>query len=209
MANSWQTSTGEMLSVWELCWGKNVITNIFHETAQPKKSCLIFVQARASDQRSREHIIKTSTNSQSCINLRYDCTCLFSCMLSSRMHHAARHAYCSALLHSLWLRVAFPPSWQHLFGRRAAAWVSLSDGANESHVTPGRGAGELRRVKVNQGKIMLKRWNVPASGFSNNFLQLPSGKKKLQRKPAGTTCAVLSLPKVVLLSLHGGKRQSC
>lgn len=127
-----------------------------------------------------EHIIKTSTNSQSCINLRYECTCLFSCMLSSRMHHAARHAYCSALLHSLWLRVAFPPSWQHLFGRRAAAWVSLSDGANESHVTPGRGAGELRWVKVNQGKIMLKRWNVPASGFSNNFLQLPSGKKNFR-----------------------------
>lgn len=70
--------------------------------------------------------------------------------------------------------------------------------------------GELRRVKLNQGKIVQKR------ASERLFLQLPPGflvnekkKKKLQRKPAGTTCAVLSLPEVVLRSLHSGKRQSC
>lgn len=51
-------------------------------------------------------MVEMSPNSQRCINLRYECTCLFSCMLSSRMHHATA---CSALLHSLWLRVASPP----------------------------------------------------------------------------------------------------
>lgn len=108
-------------------------------------------------------------------NLHYECTCLFSCMLSSRMH---RTAVCALqCIASSPLVEPFPIMTTSVWSP-AAAWVSLSDGANESHVTLGRGVGEPCRVKVNQGKIMLKLWNVPVSRFSYNFLQLSSRKKK-------------------------------
>lgn len=141
---------------------KNVITNIFHETAQPAKGWKTEVLFNICATQSFWSTQPENTSSKRLPTVSLALTCATSAPVYSAACFPAecitpRHAYCSALLHSLWSRVAFPPSWQHLFGRRAAAWVSLSDGANESHVTPGRGAGELRRVKVNQGKIMLKR----------------------------------------------------
>lgn len=70
MAHSWQTSTAEMLSLWKLCCEKNVITNM----SKNKYSST-----------DRQNVYQH----RCCFNLHYECTCLFSCMLSSRMHCTA------------------------------------------------------------------------------------------------------------------------